>query len=270
MILRLSAASPDYEYLGSENGMNMETVLGELRSRGEPLERLIQLFADSLEQPKLYRFDSDRGFRFETPDIRHFCLLKAIRVVSALNASLELVRGGYTQEFAVLLRTLVECTTHIEYVLDPDEFEQHRAEVKKYVEAFFADSRRDPPAEIRKAQMRQGAVHTLLGKTLDTIAGLYGSGKDRRAAAELFSSVYRVYSNYVHAKYPEIMDLYGGIPGRFHLRGMSGTPKDLENVEVFQTFITTVSNTFVLMVRVLKLHMLVKTDPVVTAWYSAW
>jgi hypothetical protein len=150
--------------------MSIETVLGELRSRIEPLERLVQLFADSLEQPKLYRFDSDRGFRFETPDIRHFCLLKAIRVVSALNAALELVRGGYTQEFAVLLRTLVECTTHIEYVLDPDESEQHRAEVKKYVEAFFADSRRDPAAEIRKVQVRQGAVHTLLGRTLDTIA----------------------------------------------------------------------------------------------------
>jgi hypothetical protein len=103
----------------------METVLGELRSRIEPLERLIQLFADSLEQPKLYRFDSDRGFRFETPDIRHFCLLKAIRVVSALNPSLELVRGGYTQEFAVLLRTLVECTTHIEYRTFLFQYREH-------------------------------------------------------------------------------------------------------------------------------------------------
>jgi hypothetical protein len=249
--------------------MTIETVLGELRTRIEPLERLVQLFANSLEQPKLYHFDSDRGFRFEVPDIRHFCLLKAIRVVSALNASLELVRGGYTQEFAVLLRTLVECTTHIEYVLDPNESEQHRGEVKKYVEAFFADSRRDPAVEIRKAQVRQGAVHTLLGKTLDTITGQYGHGQDRRPAAELMSSVYRVYSNYVHAKYPEIMDLYGGMPGCFHLRGMSGTPKDLENIEVFRTFITTVANTFVLMVRALKLHVLVETDPVVAAWYRA-
>ena len=95
-------------------------------------------------------------------------------------------------------------------------------------------------------------------------------GEDHRPAADLFSLVYRVYSNYVHAKYPEIMDLYGGMPGHFHLRGMSGTPKYLENIELFQTFITTASNTFALMVRALDLHMLVETDPVVTAWYNAW
>jgi hypothetical protein len=57
------------------------------------------------------------GFRYATPGAEHFCLLKAVRVVSALNAALELARCGYAQEIGVLMRTLVECTTHIEYVL---------------------------------------------------------------------------------------------------------------------------------------------------------
>lgn len=122
----------------------VEISLRALRSRVALLERVINLFADSLVQPWLYQYDSDRGFRYETPDVRHFCLLKAVRVVSALNAALELARCGYTQEIAVLMRTLVECTTHIEYAVDPSHSEGHQSEVKKYIEAFFADSRRDP------------------------------------------------------------------------------------------------------------------------------
>ena len=32
-------------------------------------------------------------------------------------------------------------------------------------------------------------------------------------------------------------DLYGGSPGRWHLHGMSGTPKDRENLDTLDTFI---------------------------------
>jgi hypothetical protein len=40
-------------------------------------------------------------------------------------------------------------------------------------------------------------------------------------------------------KYPEVMDLYGGTPGRFHLDGMRGTPKDEENHQIVDTFVDT-------------------------------
>jgi hypothetical protein len=70
----------------------MDTPLQTLRARVAPLERLIHAFANSLGEPQLRSTDPDMGFRFLTPDVRHFCLLKGIRVVSALNASLELAR----------------------------------------------------------------------------------------------------------------------------------------------------------------------------------
>src|ERR1700756_1369845 len=57
-----------------------------------------------LAQPRMRRINSDRGYRFDEPTTHHFCLLKAVRVVSALNASIELARRGYTQEIAVLMR----------------------------------------------------------------------------------------------------------------------------------------------------------------------
>ncbi len=240
--------------------MIVEMALRELQSKVVPFERFIELYASSLGEPMLYRYDSDRGFRFDAPDVRHFCLLKAVRVVSCVNAAFGLALAGYMQEICVLLRTLVECTTHIEFVLDRSGSEEHRTEVEKYVIAFFADSRRDPMADIKRAQVPQGMVHTVLGKTLDKIAEQHDDREGRVPAAILYSKIYRTYSNYVHAKYPEIMDLYGGTPGRFHLRGMSQTPKMLEILSLLEVFFVTTSNSLVLMIQGLELHDLIAKD----------
>jgi hypothetical protein len=153
-------------------------------------------------------------------------------------------------------------------VLDPSDSEKHQSEVGKYIQAFFADSQRGPATEIKRAQIPQGMVHEALGKTLDSFAEQMGDREDRVPAAKLYSNVYRIYSNYVHAKYPEIMDLYGGRPGRFHLRGMSGTPKDGENLALLESTVTTATNTFVCIIQALKLHTLVQTDTILAKWYK--
>jgi len=250
-----------------EEAIIIETQLRVLQARITPLERIVELFAGSLSKPQLHRQGLDRGFRFENPDVHHFCLLKAVRIVSALNAGIVLARSGYTQEISVLIRTLVECATHIEFVLDSTDSLEHRTVVEKYVNAFFEDFRRDNEAKIKRAQVRQGAVHTTLGSTLDGIAEKYEDTRERVPAAVLYSNIYRVYSNYVHAKYPEVMDLYGGTPGHFHLRGMNGTPKDGENMDLLETFIETSSNTFVVMIQGLDLRKLVDGDSVLATWY---
>ena len=161
------------------------------------------------------------------------------------------------------MRTLVECTTHIEFVLDPDDSEKHKAAVEKYVREFFEDTHREAAFGIKNIHIKQGAVHDALGKSLDALAA---PEEGRRSAKELYSNVYRIFSNYVHAKYPEIMDLYGGVPGHFHLDGMRGTPKDAENLEIIQTFIDTASNAVALTISKLKLFSLIETDPFVASW----
>lgn len=244
-----------------------EAALQRLRARIAQLERVVEVIAASLSAPRMCRYGLDRGYRYDLPDIRHFCLLKTVRVVSALNAAVELARAGYTQEIAVLMRTLVECTTHLEYVVNHTGSAEQLAQVDKYVNTFFADSRRDPEAEIKKVQVPQGTVHRALGGVLDRIAEHYGETEGRFPAEKLYSATYRIFSNFVHAKYPEIMDLYGGTPGRFHLRGMSGTPKDEENIATLETFILTASNAFVLMIQALNLRDLVETNPDLAAWY---
>jgi hypothetical protein len=247
--------------------MSIEIALRDLEEKLDPLERVIRLFTASLGEPILRKSDDERGFRYGSPDIRHFCLLKTVRVLSALNAAIELARKGYTQEIAVLMRTLIECTTHVEFVLETDDSEEHRAAVRKYIDDFFADDSRSPTAEIRRAQVQQGKVHATLGRSLDKIAEERGETEGRTPAAQLYSNSYRIFSNFVHAKYPECMDLYGGRPGRFHLQGMNGTPKEGENLETLQSFTTTLMNCFVRMIQGLNLGRFAEADPVIGNWY---
>jgi hypothetical protein len=57
------------------------------------------------------------------------------------------------------------------------------------------------------------------------------------------------------------MDLYGGTPGRFHLDGMRGTPKDEENLQIVDTFVDAVAITLKLMASRLRLHPILDADP---------
>jgi hypothetical protein len=252
--------------------LNFEAELERLRLRIDPLGRLVHALARSLPAP--LRYDSGKlhhGFRYGKPNVAHFCLLKAARVVSALNAALELARCGYAQEISVLIRTLVQYTTHIEFVLDaryqPGQLDPA---AEKYVQDYFADFARNSAEDFKRAQVKQNTVNKRLGQTLDSFAQQSDDEFKDIPRERLYSDVYLTFSNYVHAKYPEVMDMYGGTLAHFHLRGMKGTPKDAENLEWLDTFVTTASITFRLMVSTLKLHDLVEGDEVLADWFRSF
>ena len=194
--------------------------------------------------------------------------MKAARALSDFNACIELARKGYLQEICVLIRTMVECTRHLEYVIEPYGSEEHKAGAERYVREFFADGQRGATADPHKFQIQQGKVHDALGEVLDRMWAELGEDREeRRPAGTLYRDTYGVMSNYVHAKYPECIDLYGGRPGQFHVRGMSGTPKDAETLEILRSFATTLAQGFVMMVQGLKLRAIVDADPVIGNWY---
>jgi hypothetical protein len=115
-------------------------------------------------------------------------------------------------------------------------------------------------------------VHDVIGSALDQFLAVHGSttSGNRQPTSELLSNVYINFSNYVHGKYPESMDLYGGTPGGFHMNGMRGTPKDNENIEIIDTMITSASNCFKGMVQGLELKSIVSADPMLSEWFNTW
>ena len=237
----------------SMQNAELEAKLALLSKRLEPLERFLEVFAKSLPLPFLYDSAVQHfGFRYGRPDLRHFCLLKGIRAVSALNASMELVRKGFTQELYVLLRTVVEFKSHIEYVLSARrEDGTLEGDVERHVREYFSDFKRNSPADYKRPKLRQGDVHDSVGRMYTS--DIQKAGNDTRftnvVPAKLLSNIYLNFSNYVHGRYPEAMDMLGGEPPKFHLRGMSGTPKDDENFAMLEASIESISITLRMLVQ---------------------
>lgn len=112
-------------------------------------------------------------------------------------------------------------------------------------------------------------MHATIGKTLDDIAAHYEPVAGRKSAADAYFSIYRALSNFIHVRYPEGVDLYGGRPGRYHLHGMSGTRKDTEMAVTLEPIVGTVSNVFAHMIQYLDLRRFVDADPVIGNWFRS-
>ena len=79
--------------------MTMKIVLQSLQKQVERLSQFIELFAASLGNPSLRRSEVNRGYRFDNPDVRHFCLL---------NTSGQKSSGGTSLSGACLRVTEIE------------------------------------------------------------------------------------------------------------------------------------------------------------------
>ena len=77
---------------------------------------------------------------------------------------------------------MVECTRHLEYVIEPYGSEEHKAGAERYVREFFADGQRGATADPHKFQIQQGKVHDALGKLLDQISAELGEDREERQA----------------------------------------------------------------------------------------
>ena len=59
--------------------MLLEGVIPGFEERVAILERVIDIFAGLLPVPTFHVAKMDHHFRYENPDVRHFCLLKGVR-----------------------------------------------------------------------------------------------------------------------------------------------------------------------------------------------
>jgi len=241
-----------------------------LQDASKPLEALLGILSSLVSPPILYDFiDGHRGYRYEDPGLIHFCLLKGAKAVSAYNASVVLLRSGYTQEIAVLIRTLIECTRHIDFALGGMLTNQKQDEKpQKFVESYFEDENRGFGELKKKPHERQENIHKGIAAEARKVATSLGQNADDFDMIGAMRRTYEANSNYVHARYPELMDMYGGTPGRFHLRGMRDTPKDLENLEVLECYLASLENCFALMVHSLALKPAVATNKTTAVWFE--
>lgn len=205
--------------------------------------RVVESFSSFLGPPIFCdSCDQDRGYRFSKPSTAHFCLLKAAKAIVAYRSAVCVARAGYFTEVATLMRVVIECCTFIEWAahsMSEHATVEHKERVQKLVAEYFQDNQRFEDELPKPLKVRQKDIHDMHGQVLDvTIAE--GGIESEKTASELMSSVYIRFSKYVHAGYPETIDLYGKRIGELSLEGASGSSKDHESFEILECFGTTV------------------------------
>jgi len=183
----------------------------------ERLADFVEAFESELEKPRLRH----GGYVYEEPTVKHVCLLKAVRIVSGANALLVLLEAGYVTEMGVLIRTVGDCVNDIYFLLE--KFPEIPVDVEKYIANFFSESIEDVEIlednrKVHRTKVRK--IHASRARLLSEHTNLY---IDR----DMVYRIYSAYSGYVHAGFQSIMELYGGLPPKFHLDGIKGTPRVL-------------------------------------------
>ena len=184
------------------------------------LEGIVDEFARRVPQPTFVERKNVCGFRHVEKIIHQAIVQKMVRMVSTLHATRLLLNHGFVQEQASLQRILDEIQEDIAFlVLGIIQREQESSLHCRYLETFFEEEF-DADTTMASTQKRhivpRQKIHAYLART-----GF--SPTDPSSGVELLRTTSKAYSGYIHAASPHIMDMYGGHPPRFHMRGMVGS-----------------------------------------------
>jgi hypothetical protein len=249
----------------------MQEEIEKIRKRTKQFAIIVDCFASSINPPLMYDSNIKHyGFRYGKPTERHFCILKSVHAVSSINAAIELAEKGFNQEVCILMISVIDCLHQIEFVLSGYKDGKLSEKKDEWVSQYFSDYQRNDASNFKGKSPRQEDIH----KEIDIYyreSGIIGPGTrfpdaDRK---KLMSNVYRTYSNYVHARYPEVMDMYGGTPGHFHMEGMSGTRKDAESINIIATFTDSIALSLVHMIGVFDMRARLQCIPELADWFKS-
>lgn len=203
-----------------------------------------------------------RGFRFGNPGAVHYVVLNIARSLSLLNAMLLLRHHGFRGELAMLARVLKENSSKLEYVVGGLSQEGPDKKTTKFLQEFFEDNNRDTSKRPRYAPINQKDINRRNSeKVSNNIEYLKFHGIDDKIDnnshqyATIESDLINIFSNHVHGRYPEMMDIFGEFSLKPQLRG------NLESQDIDQfleiEFVDECANGFLtgFKVALLKLNM---------------
>ena len=189
------------------------------------MEHTLHQLARRVPPPQRIPYKDSFVFRYVEKSVHQALVQKLARLVSGLHAARLLMGAGFVQEQAALQRILDEIAEDISFLSFSVVYEDSTPLHKTYLDAFFQEEF-DPNDTVASSSERASVPRKKIRAYIDRVAsGPKGSSKHLDASR----TVSKVYSGYVHAASPQIMDMYGGNPPRFHVRGMRGTERHLED-----------------------------------------
>ena len=181
------------------------------------LEQVVNVLAAEVPQPKLVVIENIRAFRYEEQIVHQAIVQKLARMVSTLDATRLLFDNGFVQEQASLQRILDEISEDIQFLAFGVFKGDHKSELHcQYLDAFYQEEF-DAETAIKSSQKRQMIPRR---KIQAYLARTSFSPSDPSGGQEVLQTVSKFYSGFIHAASPQLMEMYGGEPKRFNMRGM--------------------------------------------------
>ena len=162
-------------------------------------------------------------FRHVEKSISQAIVQKLVRMVSTLDAARLLLNHGFVQEQGALQRIIDEIQDDIRFLASGVIFDDLTPLHQRYLDAFFQeefDAADALGSSQRRPMISRKKIHAYNARK---------AGPNPSLEAEASRTISKAYSGYVHAASPHVMDMYGGNPPRFYMRGMRGTPRHGEH-----------------------------------------
>jgi hypothetical protein len=191
----------------------------------ENMERSVHHLCALVPAPRHVPYRDSFVFRYVEQSLNQALVQKLVRLTSGLHATRLLMEAGFVQEQGSLQRMLDELQEDITFlsfsVINNDSTPLHQA----YLDAFYQEEFlpvASRTTSVDRPMIPRKKIRAYIDRAL---SGQKGSSQSLEAAR----TINKTYSGYLHAASPQIMDLFGGSPARFHLRGMRGTPRHHEH-----------------------------------------
>jgi hypothetical protein len=171
--------------------------------------------------PTLVPLGEHYVFRFVEQTLEQALLLKMARVITGLKAVDALLAKGLLQEMAAMCRILDELCEDISFLtaaLTNDEITELHS---RYLQGFWAEEFTSPERPLARHQKPDAPRRN---KVVAYIQRVFNPSENQSRMSDVQQAISSTYSGYIHAAAPQVMDMYGGDPPRFHIEGMLRTP----------------------------------------------
>ena len=187
------------------------------------MERFVHRLAKRVPPPQLVTHRGTRVFRHVEKSIGQAIVQKLVRMVSTLHAARLLQNHGFVQEQGVLQRILDEIQDDIRFLTYGVIFDDLTSRHQSYLDAFFEEEF-DAEDALGSTQKRP-----MISRRKIRAYNASKASPNRSREVEASRTIHKIFSGYVHVASPHVMDMYGGNPARFHMRGMRDTPRQDEH-----------------------------------------
>lgn len=189
------------------------------------MERTVHVLARRVPQPVQVPYKDGFVYRHTEKSLYQALIQKSARIVSTLHSTRLLMVHGFVQEQAALQRMLDEMLEDVAFLAFSVIFNDTTPRHQDYLDAFFEEEF-DTELALTSTQKRRMVPRQKIRAYIAQIQSAHAGLNHGPEAARTLS---KAYSGYVHAASPQIMDMYGGNPAKFHVRGMRDTPRHLEH-----------------------------------------